>query len=463
MFTVSIGVFLSTIDGSIVNVALPVLARELGAPFAAVQWVVLAYLLTLVTLMMVAGRLADMRGKKRLYLFGFVVFTAGSLACGLSSHIGWLVASRVLQGIGAAFVMALGPAILMDVFPPKERGQALGMIGLMVSVGLISGPTVGGLILGLFRWQAIFYVNLPFGVFGIFLLLRVIPEAKRPEPQPFDLSGTFLLFGTLLPFLLAVTLGPRNGFHSPYLFGLVVLSVLCAVTFVKKELSIAHPLVDLRIFRDSELRLNVITGAITFFASSGLIFLVPFFLQDLQGRSPAEAGALLVVSPLAMGLTSPVSGWLSDRIGSRPLTLMGLCLVITGYLLLSTLAIDTTGLGYVGRVVFLGLGMGLFQAPNNSAIMGAVPRDKVGVASGLLSLTRTCGQTAGIAIVGALFAGLVHFFCAGPLVDARLGSAVIQMQAFRWTTRCLALVIALALGMLLQHSLRHRRSPGTVT
>jgi MFS family permease len=162
----------------------------------------------------------------------------------------------------------------------------------------------------------------------------------------------------------------------------------------------------------------------------------------------------MVVSPLLMGVVSPISGWLSDRIGSRPLTLAGLALAITGYLLLGTLDLSTTGLGYVGRIACLGLGMGTFQAPNNSAIMGAVPRDKVGIASGLLSLTRTCGQTTGIAVIGALFAGRVYVRAATPLVDARHGSAAVQMQAFRWTARCLALVIASALLLLLHHAWR---------
>jgi EmrB/QacA subfamily drug resistance transporter len=457
MLAVALGVFLSTLDGSIVNVALPVLARELGASFASVQWVVLTYLLTLVTLMMVAGRLGDLRGKKQLYLFGFVTFTLGSLSCGLSSSVGWLLGSRILQGAGASFVMALGPAILVDVFPPNERGRALGWIGLMVSVGLVSGPTVGGLLLGLLPWQAIFFVNLPFGVFGTILVSRVLEEGKRETAQTFDLLGALLLFAALLSFLLAVTFGPRTGLHSPLFLTLGGIAVVLGTAFVRRELRVRHPLVDLGLFRDSGLRLNVVTGVITFFSSSGLVFLVPFFLEDLQKRSPSEAGVLLVVSPLAMGLMSPVSGWLSDRIGSRPLTLVGLCFVIVGYLLLSTLELGTGGLGYVGRVMFLGLGMGIFQSPNNSAIMGAVPRDKVGVASGLLSLTRTCGQTTGIAVVGASFAGLVHHLADSPLLDARHASAAVQLRAFQWTARGLALLITSALALLLHHSWQGRR------
>lgn len=456
--TVAIGVFLSTIDGSIVNVALPVMAREFGAPFYAIQWVVLAYLSTLVTLMMVAGRLADLRGKKPLYLLGFIVFTLGSVACGMAPNIGWLVAMRVVQATGAAFVMALGPAILLDVFPPSERGQALGIIGLMVSIGLISGPTLGGLILGTFRWQTIFFVNLPFGVVGSILLQLVIPKSPKPSAQPFDLLGALLLFVTLLSFLLAVTLGPRTAFRAPYLPGLLVLALVAGFGFVKTELSRAQPLVELRIFRDVGLRLNVITGAMTFFASAGLVFLVPFFLQDLQGRSPSEAGVLLVVSPLVMGLVAPLAGRLSDRIGTRPLTLAGLGFVTVGYLLLGTLELDTSGLGFVARVVFLGLGMGVFQSPNNSAIMGAVARDKVGVASALLSLTRTLGQTTGIAVGGALFAVLVHGLAPSAITDARHGSALVQMQALRWTARCLALVIVAALLLLVRHSWQKRRA-----
>ena len=442
MAAVAIGVFLSTIDGSIVNVALPTLAHELDAPFAAVQWVVLAYLLTLVTLMMVAGRLADLRGKKPLYAAGFVIFTIGSLCCGLSPSIGWLLTARVLQAVGASLLMALGAAIATEAFPREERGRAMGLIGLMVSIGLISGPTLGGLILGVLPWQAIFFVNLPLGVFGTALVLRVVPVQPRPPRQPFDLRGAVLLFVTLLSFLLAVTLGPKAPPGAPHILALGLVALVGGVSFVRLERTIEHPLVDLGIFRTSTLSVNVVTGSLVFVASSGLVFLVPFYLQDLQGRTPAEAGLLLVVSPLVMGLSAPISGWLSDRIGTRPLTVVGLVTLLVGYLLVGGLREDTPAWEYLARVFWVGLGMGIFNSPNNSAIMGAVPRERLGVASGLLSLTRTLGQTTGIALVGASWAALTLLFDPTGAVDARDAPAAIQLHAFRWTAIGLSVLVS---------------------
>jgi EmrB/QacA subfamily drug resistance transporter len=462
MSAVAIGVFLSTIDGSIVNVALPTLARELRAPFAAVQWVVLAYLLVLVTLMMAAGRLADVYGKKRLYTAGFVIFTLGSVLCGMSFSVFALVLSRVVQGVGASLLMALGAAIVTEVFPARERGRAMGLIGLMVSIGLISGPTLGGLILGMFSWHAIFFVNLPLGTIGTALVIRVVPARKPAAHQSFDLKGAILLFVALCSLLLAATLGPRMSFQSPVIVLLAVVAVAGLIAFTRTELSVAHPLVDLTMFRNSTLATNVVTGLLVFVASSGLVFLLPFFLQNMQGRSPREAGVLMITAPLMVGLASPLSGWLSDRLGTRPLTIIGLGILIIAYGLLSTMSATTGTLGYVGRVLWIGLGMGTFQSPNNSAIMGSVPRERLGTASGLLSLTRTLGQTTGVALIGALWAGLVKL--RDGTAEATTASVSAQLSALQWVSRAIAVLICVALALAIIDWYRsrgeHARQPG---
>jgi EmrB/QacA subfamily drug resistance transporter len=456
MAAVAMGVFLATIDGSIVNVALPTLARELQAPFAAVQWVVLGYLLTLVTLMMVAGRLADLYGRKPLYTAGFVIFTCGSLLCGLSTHVVWLVAARVVQGVGGSLLMALGAAVVTDVFPPQERGKAMGLIGLMVSVGLVSGPTLGGLILGVFSWHAIFFVNLPLGVFGALVVLKAVPTHVQQARQGFDLRGATLLLVALLAFLLAITLGPRASFLSPLIVMLLAAALLGFGAFVRVELAVADPLVDLRLFRSAPLATNLVTGILVFVASAGLVFLLPFFLQSMQGRSPREAGLLLAMSPVMMGLTAPASGWLSDRVGTRPLTMLGLGILVLAYVFVGTLEINTDTVGYIARAALIGLGMGIFQSPNNSAIMGAVPRERLGVASGLMSLSRTLGQTTGVALIGALWAAVVHVFDASGVTDAMAAPVTAQLDALRWVARGIALLLCLALGLAVANWKRQR-------
>ena len=457
MAAVAMGVFLSTIDGSIVNVALPTLARDLRAPFAAVQWVVLAYLLTLVSLMMVAGRLADVYGKKRLYAAGFVIFTVGSFLCGISPNVVCLVASRVVQAVGGSLLMALGAAIVTEVFPSQERGRAMGLIGLMVSVGLVSGPTLGGLILGSFSWNAIFFVNLPLGIVGTAMVYKVVPKHLLASRQPFDVRGALLLFISLLCFLLAATLGPRSPIAPTMILVLLGVAIAGFVAFVRTELSVAHPLIDLGMFRNSTLATNVVTGSLVFVASSGLVFLLPFFLQNVQGRTPRQAGLLLITGPLAIGVCSPISGWLSDRVGTRPLAALGLATLVVAYLSVSTLSIDTGTLGYIVKVMWVGLGMGIFQSPNNSAIMGSVPRERLGVASGLLSLTRTLGQTTGVALIGALWATLVRLHDVAHVTDATTAPVVAQLQALRWVARAVALLVFIALVIALSSWIRVRR------
>jgi EmrB/QacA subfamily drug resistance transporter len=325
----------------------------------------------------------------------------------------------------------------------------MGIVGLMVSVGLVSGPTLGGVILGAFTWHVIFFVNLPIGIMGTLMVLRFVPGQLQGGKQAFDWWGALLLFAALLCFLLAITLGPRASFTSPKILALGVLSAAGFVAFTRTELSTKDPLVDLGMFRNSTLATNVITGSLVFVASAGLVFLLPFFLQSVQGRSPRDAGLLLITGPVMIGLASPLSGWLSDRIGSRPLTVAGLVMLVFAYAMISTLTEHTSTVAYVGKVMWLGLGMGIFQSPNNSAIMGSVPRNRLGVASGLLSLTRTLGQTTGVALIGASWAALVHLHDATHASDAMAAPVAAQLRALQWVARAVAVMLCIALTLAL--------------
>ncbi|HEY6728615.1 MAG TPA: MFS transporter [Polyangiaceae bacterium] len=459
MAAVTVGVFLSTIDGSMVNLALPVLARELDATFAAVQWVVLAYAFTLVALMLVAARLGDRYGKQRVYLAGFVVFTLGSLCCAASSSVGTLLAARVVQSVGASGLMALGAALVAEAFPPAERGRAMGLVGAVVSVGLVSGPTLGGLLLQALPWQALFLVNLPLGVLGTALTLRFVPTDSPVRAHPFDWRGALLLVGALLGFLLAITLGPHAAEPSVLLVTALLASLVGMFAFVKAQRTARSPLVDPELFSRAEVSVSVLTGSMVFLASSGLVLLVPFFLQDLQGRPPAAAGLLMAVPPLVMGLTSPLAGWLSDRVGTRPLATLGLGVLAVGYLLVSGLRLDTPAWEYLLRIACLGLGMGLFQSPNNSAVLGAVPRQQLATASGLLSLSRLLGQATGVALVGAAWTALTRLLDPTRAADPMLAPLEVQRHALSWTARGLALFLAGGLVLTLLHWRRDRLAP----
>jgi EmrB/QacA subfamily drug resistance transporter len=417
MSAVASGVFLATIDGSIVNIALNTLVIELKQPLAIVEWVVLGYLLTVATLILSVGRLADMIGKKKIYAAGLAVFTLGSGLCGLAPTVYWLIGFRVLQAAGAAMIMALGTAIVTEAFPDRERGKAMGIIGLLVSIGVIAGPTLGGIILQSLTWHWLFFVNLPVGLIGLVLVFRFVPSRRPVGKQSFDYWGAVTLFISLASFLLSLSVIQLDGFTNPFLYGLLALWLVTLLVFIRIELRIPEPMIDLRMFLSRLFSINLITGLLSFIASAGTILLMPFYLQNVLGYDPQKTGLLLVVTPLAIAVVAPISGALSDRMGSRLITTVGLVIAALGYGLVSTIDASTSMFGYVLRFLPVGIGMGIFQSPNNSAVMGSAPKHRLGVASGLLSLTRVLGQTAGIAILGALWEARVIKYAGGIISD----------------------------------------------
>ncbi len=436
------GVLLATIDGSIVNVALPTLVDDLSTTFPIIQWVSLGYLLTLAALTLSVGRLGDIVGKKRIYTIGFVAFTIASTLCGLAPNVGALIGFRVLQALGAVMILALGPAILVEAFPPNERGKALGLIGTAVSVGIITGPVVGGLLISEFGWRAIFFVNIPVGIVGTWLVLRSVPDTKPIGRQVFDVRGAGLLSVGLLSLSLALTVGQEAGFSSGPILALFVLALVAGATFVRVELSHPSPMVQLRLFKSPELAVSVAAGFLTFVAMSGTFFLLPFYLEGVLGFPINRVGLLLGAAPLLLGVVAPASGSLSDRIGIRPLTIAGLVtmtLVFFGFLTLGT---NTSIPHYLALAAPLGLGMGLFQSPNNSAIMGAVPPEYAGVGGGLLTITRLFGSITGIAVIGSIWATRVA--AAGGGSNAPAAAAEFQVAGLHDASLVMAIVIAIA-------------------
>lgn len=448
MASVSMSIFLATIDGSIVNVALPTLVRELQTTFPVVQWVVLAYLLTITTLILSMGRLADMKGKKPLYSTGFVVFTVGSLLCGLAPNIYWLIAFRVLQGLGAAMTMALGMAIITEAFPLTERGKAIGITGAIVSIGIIAGPTLGGILIDALSWRWIFFVNLPIGILGTMMSLRFVPAIKPAGGQRFDYGGAATLFISLFSLLLALTLGQDLGFSDARILALFGGWAIFTALFIFIEWHADQPMIDLRLFQNRLFSINLITGIISFIVIAGTFILLPFYLENVLGYDVSHVGLLLAVVPIALGVTSPLAGSLSDRFGTRLIAVIGLILLVIGYAAMSTLDAQTTTLGYVLRLLPIGLGMGIFMSANNSAIMGAAPRGQLGIVSGLLSITRTLGQVIGIAILGAIWAARV-FYHAGQTLPggATTAPADVQIAALQDTFFGMIIFITVALGL----------------
>jgi EmrB/QacA subfamily drug resistance transporter len=445
---VAMGIFLSTIDGSIVNVALPTFVNEFHTQFAMVQWVVLGYMLILSSLMLSMGRLGDIIGKKSVYMTGMILFTASSLCCGLAPTVVWLIISRLFQAVGASMIVSLGMGILTETFPPQQRGKVLGAAGSIVSIGIITGPTLGGLIIDSLSWHWIFFVNVPIGIIGFLMVWQFLPASHKSRHQRFDFFGAAALFVSLSCFLLALTLSQRFGYAHSIILSLFAVWLIFFVLFLIMEFRIDQPMVDMRLFRNLKFSLSLFTGFTTFVTSGGVILLMPFYLQNVLGFRPSHIGLMMAIVPVTTGLISPLAGSLSDRFGTRFISTLGLIIMFFGYLGLLSLGIHTSTMHYIFNFIPIGIGLGLFQSPNNSAIMGTAAREKVGVVSSLLSLTRTLGQSAGVAVIGTFWANRVAFHSQALFkMGTTMTAPFFQVQALNDTI--LIACVILGIGMVL--------------
>src|SRR5919202_3438825 len=404
MLAMGMGMFIYALDVYIITIALPILGQSLHASFATLQWVVLSYLLMLTTLVLGAARLGDMWSKKWLYFGGVILFTISSLLCGLAPNVGFLIGFRTLQGLGAVFIAAMAPAIITEVFPEKQRGQALGILWAIFTVGIAMGPGAGGLLIALGSWRLIFLVNVPIGLVACLLVVLVVPSSVRSDvKQRFDLIGALLMILTLSSFALATSQIQSESFSSTTKLALLGLAAIGLVSFLLVEARQPQPMLELGIFRNIELSLGSLLGLLVFMVIVAADLILPFFLELVKHYPPGEAGLLLMVFPILDAAIAPVAGILSDRLQPRIVSFMGLLLLLLGCWGISTFDTDLTVVGYIVRIAPFGLGLGMFLTPNSSAIMGAVPQERLGIASGLVSLSRTLGLTTGLSVLGTLF------------------------------------------------------------
>ena len=407
MLAVILSVFMATLDVNIVSVSLPTLVLDLGTDFVTIQWVMLGYVLVVTSMTLSFARLGDMKGKRRLFAGGLVLFVVGSLLCGLATGAYWLIFFRMIQGLGAAVTQALGAAIATEAFPRSERGRAMGIIGSTVSVGLAMGPAAGGILIGLFGWRSVFLVNLPIGLIAVWATLKFVPDGmSEEEGASFDFAGAILMLFLMGTFALGMSYGQRLGFAEPLTLGLLTASAVLLLTFVLVEKRVRFPMVDLALFKNALFSINLVMGWLVFLVIAAG-FVVPFYFELVKGYSPTVVGLLMMVVPVVMGIFAPIAGRLADRFGARGISLIGLALCILGCLCISTLDEKVDLLGTVFRLIPIGMGMGFFQSPNNSAIMGAVSRGRLGIASGLMTLSRSLGHATGIPVAGTAFTAWV--------------------------------------------------------
>jgi len=398
----ALGVFMSTLDGSIVNVALPTIMADLQVSLVTIEWVMVIYLLTVSSTLLLFGRLSDIRGRRWVYCRGFAVFTAGSFLCALSPGAGWLIASRALQGLGAAMLMACSPALVVDAFPENERGKALGLIGTVVASGLTLGPAIGGILLDDFAWPAIFYINLPIGILATLLAKDFLKgtRADITREDPLDLKGAALLLICFVAVLTGVIHVQQWGV---YLLVLGVVAVLAAIGLVKVERRCQYPIFPIHIFQKRLFTLPLIAAVIMFASLFTVIFLMPFFLFHPCGLGPQQVGYMMVTPFIFLFIISPISGAVSDRIGSRWLCTLGMGILAAAIFALMRLAPETALFDIAWRLALAGSGVALFLPPNSAVAMNAVAPQYRGTASGTVATARNMGMVLGVALAGLIF------------------------------------------------------------
>lgn len=449
------GVYMVTLDSGMVNVALPTITRHFNEPLVVGQWVVLAYLLCVTSLLLPMGRLSDIVGRKRIFLTGFVLFAVASALSGLAASLGWVIAARVVQGIGGAMVQANSAGLVTQAFPAEQRGRALGLNGAIVSAGLLSGPAVGGFIIDLLGWQWVFFLNLPIGMVATLFGLRRLRETDIRPGQRFDLPGaaTFLLL--IVGLLLTLNQIGRAGL-SPLALGLAVATLAASGIFVVIERRSPQPMLEFQFFANPAFRAAMLAAFCSFVGLAHSQLLLPFYMQQVLGLPASQVGLVLVTIPATLLILGPAAGALSDRIGSRALASAGLVMAAGGVASLTTLGTATTVPEIVARLMVVALGVGCFNAPNSSALFGSLPRERYGVGGAYQSLTRNLGQSIGQTVAAALWTAVVVVAAGGGTADAAPVAALLTgfQVAFGFAA------VVMVAGAAVSYFARPRQQPG---
>lgn len=404
-FLVATSIFMSTLDSSIVNVALPFMMQNLQTNMTTIQWVVVIYLMTVSSLLLSFGRLSDIRGKKQVYVLGFTIFIIGSGACGFAPNPLVLICARGLQGIGASMLMACSPALVVDAFPPQERGKALGLIGAVVAAGLTTGPVLGGFILEYLSWRSIFYINIPIGLIAVVLGVKILDTDyfSKGSNEPLDKAGSLLLILVISSLVVLMTQLDNWGIFSTRSVVLAVICLFAGTGFVFNELKTRYPLFDMALLKIRLFVFPVVSAGLMFAGLFIIVFMMPFYLTYPCGFAASKTGIIMIVPFLFLLFVSPVSGILYNRFGSRKLCLLGMGFMGLSQFSLMYIQPDMPVMSILWRIGLSGLGTALFVSPNNTAIMSSVSVSRRGIASGTVATARNLGMVIGVAMAGLVF------------------------------------------------------------
>ncbi|CAM3462511.1 MFS transporter [Polaromonas hydrogenivorans] len=442
--SLSLSMLLSSLGTSIANVGLPTLAQAFSASFQQVQWVVLAYLLAITTLIVSVGRLGDITGRRRLLLAGIFLFTVASILCGVAPTLWWLITARAAQGLGAAIMMALTMAFVGETVPKARLGGAMGLLATMSAVGTALGPSLGGVLIAGFGWRTIFLVNVPLGIAAFLLAHRYLPVDRRgpkTDSAGFDLVGTLLLALTLAAYALAMTMG--RGSFGALNMALLLAAALGVGLFVRAEARAASPLIRLAMFRDPVLNASLAMSALVSTVMMATLVAGPFYLSRALGLDAALVGLVLSAGPFAAALAGVPAGRMADRFGAQRMTIAGLIAMVAGCCILSMLPASFGIPGYIAPIVVVTVGYALFMTANNTAVMADVRADQRGVISGMLSLSRNLGLITGASVMGAVFALASK---AADITTAR-PEAVAAGMRITFAVAAMLIVVALAIAV----------------
>lgn len=453
LFTIAAGTFVSVLDQTGVSLALPLMANEFDATIPLVQWVALGYMLATGSLLLPAGRLSDLVGRKVVYVAGFCVFVLGAVSAAVSPNLFAVISFRIIQGMGSAMIQANGMAILTTTFPAEQRARVIGMFMTMVGLGAIMGPIVAGLVVDTFGWRSVFLASVPLGGLSLIsagvVLIRDAPSIKgvRQLVTQFDWVGALVSVAGLAIFLLVMTNAYRMGWLSPVVILALAASVFMLVAFVYWERRTSQPMLELELFRRRVFALGTSASFFGFLAGTAVFSMMPFYLQDVLDLSPRTAGLFIAPAALGFALAGPIAGRLADSLGPRRIEFAGLGMLAASLFFLGTLTVDTNPTVVTLAMALQGLGMGVFYTPNTASVLSVVERSKYGIATAFLNMTRNTANVVGIGIAISIVTATMASKGFEPSLDAVAAGGVGVEEAFTQGLRIAFLLLGAFIGV----------------
>ncbi len=449
--------FMACLDSSIINVALPVMAKDFSTSMAGIQQIVTTYLIVISATILIFGRLGDIKGKTSVFKYGFIIFVLGSLLCGISTTLNFLTFSRIVQGIGAAMTMSTSQGIITHTFPKNERGRALGISGTFVALGTLLGPPLGGLIISVVSWEYIFLINVPIGTVAFIAAMKYLPKDKITTKQTLDYNGAILFLICIVSLFLGLLKGQKIGYNHITIILSFIIALVSFIVFIILESKIKNPLVDLSIFKNRVFSINVFCAFLSFVGISCINIIQPFYLQDVLELSPGTTGFIMMGYPIVLTIIAPLSGYLADKIGSKILTLSGLLVSAIGLFAMTTLNEQSSFLIIISVISIVALGNGIFQSPNNTLVMSSVEKSKLGIAGGINALIRNLGFVFGVSFSTTVLYNRMSYKIGYRVLDYVEGRGDVFIYGMKWVYALAAIgcIIGFIISLIDKLQIRH--------